>query len=67
MLPITPRVHALLTARWEAAGKPSAGWVFPNGGKFGHFSEDVAKDQHKKALDDSRVEAFVPKCSGLRL
>ena len=60
MLPITPRVHALLRARWEATGKPSEGWVFPNGSRLGHFNQDVAKDQHKKALEDSKVEAFVP-------
>lgn len=60
MLPITPRVYSLLKARWEAAGEPSRGWVFPNGGSLGHFTQDVAKDQHKKALEDSSVEEFVP-------
>jgi integrase len=60
MLPITPRVYSLLKTRWEEAGKPSEGWVFPNAGKLGHFNQDVAKDQHKRALKDSGVEAFVP-------
>jgi len=60
MLPMTPRVRALLFSRWESAGKPEDGYVFPSGAKLGHFNGDVSKDQHAKALDDSGVDAFVP-------
>ncbi len=60
MLPMTPRVHALLRARYEAAERPTDGWIFPSASKCGHFNGDAAKDQHKKALTDSGVEPFVP-------
>jgi integrase len=59
-LPMTPRVYQLLLARHEASGRPIESWVFPNTSKCGHFNGDVAKEQHKKALDDSGVESFVP-------
>jgi integrase len=60
VLPMTRRVHELLRGRHGAAGCPVDGWIFPSGGKYGHFDNNAAKDQHKKALDDSAVEAFVP-------
>jgi integrase len=59
-LPMTPRVHGVLSARWESAGKPVAGFLFPSAGKSGHVSQDGTKDQHKKALENSGVVAFVP-------
>ncbi|MGA2857368.1 MAG: site-specific integrase [Candidatus Sulfotelmatobacter sp.] len=60
MLPITPRVYSMLQGRWEAAGRPLDGWVFPSTSRCGHFNSDAAKDQHKKALEDSGVSGFVP-------
>jgi integrase len=57
---MTQRVYELLRERHEAARCPVDGWIFPSGGKCGHFDGNAAKDQHKKALDDSAVEAFVP-------
>lgn len=60
VLPMTPRVQALLSARWESAGKPREGYVFPSTAKAGHFDQNVAKDQHAKALEDSKVARFVP-------
>jgi integrase len=59
-LPLTPRVYSVLSARWESAGKPVAGFVFPSAGKSGHISQDGTKDQHKRALEDSGVAHFVP-------
>lgn len=59
-LPMTPRVHALLSARHEASGRPGDGWIFPSGSLVGHLNGDVAKEQHTKALDDCGVQAFVP-------
>jgi integrase len=58
-LPMTPRVHALLSARYAVAESVD-GWVFPSGGKSGHLNGDVTKDQHTKALVASGVQAFVP-------
>ena len=60
MLPMTPRVYALLRTRYESGGELSEGWIFPSTSKEGHFNGDTAKDQHKKALADSGVNPFVP-------
>lgn len=60
VLPMTPRVYGLLYARHEATGRPEDGWIFPSSSKSGHFNGDAAKEQHKKALDDSGVADFVP-------
>jgi integrase len=57
---MTPTVHALLKARYEAQGSPADGWVFPSGAKQGHLTGDGAKEQHTKALKDSGVAPFVP-------
>jgi len=60
ILPMTPRVYQLLRARHESLGRPSGSWVFPSGAKCGHFNENVAKDQHRKALEHSGVRRFEP-------
>src|SRR5262249_37394396 len=60
MLPMTPRAYGLLRDRRESAGRPTEGWVFPRSSECGAFNRDVAKNQHRKALSDSGVEAFVP-------
>jgi integrase len=60
MRPMTLRVYELLLARYEAAGRPIDGWIFPSASECGHFNADAAKDQHSKALDDSGVQDFVP-------
>ena len=60
MLPMTSRVDKLLRSRYEANARPSEGWTFPSSSKGGHFNGDAAKGQHKKALTDSGVKAFVP-------
>ena len=57
---MTPRVHALLLARFEAADKPEDGWIFPSSSVCGHFNGDAAREQHTKALDESGVKGFVP-------
>ncbi len=61
VLPMTPRVHALLMARYETAGKPEDGWVFPAPtDPANHITDGLTKFQHRKALDDSKVDGFVP-------
>jgi integrase len=60
MLPMTPRVYRSLRNRYEAAGCPEDGWVFPSGSRSGHLNGNATKDQHKKALEDSGVEPFPP-------
>jgi integrase len=58
-LPLTPRVRRILEQRWEAAGKPLEGWVWPAPTKGGHLEPSSLKKQHAKALKDSKVRAFV--------
>jgi integrase len=60
MLPTTPRVFESLLARYKAAGRPQDGWVFPSASRCGHFDGNAAKDQHKKPVESSGVEYFVP-------
>jgi len=60
VLPMTPHVHALLLARYEAAGQPAEGWLFPSGSSEGHLNGDGAKKQHARALQDSGVKPFEP-------
>lgn len=52
-LPMLPAVHEALFRRWEAAGRPKKGWVFPApiGTKSGHFEQDSAKNQHIEAIN----------------
>lgn len=57
MLPMVPAVYAALKARWELAGKPEAGWMFPAGSREGHLNKDTAKDQHKKAIERANAAA----------
>jgi integrase len=58
-LPLTPRVRALLEARWENAGRPQDGWVWPSSTKSGHIDHSTLKKQHRNALTLSGVRPFV--------
>jgi integrase len=60
VLPITPRVYALLKARHKDQKHPSEGWVFPTQSKHGHLEVQRAKRQHATALEESKVAPFVP-------
>ena len=55
---MVPEVYAVLKDRWEAAGRPEQGWVFPSDSAEGHLNKDTTKDQHEKALRDSGVTPF---------
>lgn len=57
MLPMVPAVYAMLKAKWEEAGKPEDGWLFPSSSSEGHFNKDTAKDQHRRALDSANAKA----------
>lgn len=58
-LPLTPRLRALLTVRWTAAGRPEEGWVFPAPTKSGHIDHSTLKKQHRNALKLSGVRGFL--------
>jgi len=59
VLPTTPRVRAILQGRWEAAGKPIEGYVWPAPSKSGHMEPSSLKKQHVRALRLSKVRPFV--------
>jgi integrase len=59
VLPLTSRARSILQARWDAAGRPSEGWVWSAPTLSGHFEKSTLKKQHKKALRLSRVRPFV--------
>jgi integrase len=58
-LPLTPRVRAVLEMRWEAAGRPAEGWLWPAPTKGGHIDHSSLKKQHLRALRLSGVRPFV--------
>ena len=59
MLPMSPRVRALLESRWEAAGKPLEGFIWPAPTMSGHLEPSSLKKQHANALRLSQVRPFV--------
>ena len=58
-LPLAPRVRAMLESRWEAAGKPLEGWIWPAPTKSGHVDHSTIKKRHLRALKLSGVRQFV--------
>jgi len=51
VLPMTPRVRGILEMRWEAAGKPTDGWVWTAPTRSGHIESSSLKKQHAKAFE----------------
>ncbi len=56
---MTEAVREVLERRWEAAGKPMEGSVWPAATKSGHIEPSALKKQHRRALALSRVRPFV--------
>jgi integrase len=69
VLPMTPRVRAILESRWESSGKPLEGWVWPAPTRSGHVEPSTLKKQHAKTFktlaeqakknDEKPLRAFV--------
>jgi integrase len=59
VLPMTPRVRAVLETRWKANGKPLDGYVWTAPTESGHVEPSSLKKQHAKALRLSKVRPFV--------
>ena len=57
VLPMTPRVRSLLDTRWDAAGKPSEGWVWAAPTSSGRIDHSSLKKQHAKAFRTANNEA----------
>ena len=41
----------MLEARWECAGKPIEGWVWPAATRSGHLESSSLKKQHRRAFE----------------
>jgi len=60
VVPMTPRVRAIFESRWDAAGKPGEGWVFPAmRARCGHVIANTIYEPHLKAIKDTGVRPFV--------
>ena len=59
VLPMTPRVRAILESRWEAAGKPLDGWIWSAPTRSGHVESSSLRKQHQNALRTCKVRPFV--------
>ncbi|MGO9604423.1 MAG: tyrosine-type recombinase/integrase [Candidatus Binataceae bacterium] len=59
-VPMTSRVYDILRVRWESAGKPDSGWVWPAPkAKAGHIVPNSIYEPHLRAVADSKVRPFV--------
>jgi integrase len=59
MIPMSPRVRAVIERRWEAAHRPAEGWVWAADTQSGHVEPSTTKKQHQRALRLSGVRPFV--------
>ena len=64
-LPMVRAVYSALRTRWEAAGRPESGWVFPSQSKCGHVT--TPKTAHATAIatankEKKQLEYFEPYC-----
>jgi len=57
VLPLTPRVRSVLEARWNAAGTPLEGWLWPAPTASGHIDHSSLKKQHAKTFRALNAEA----------
>jgi integrase len=46
VIPMSEQVHFILETRWELAGKPSEGWIWPAATKVGHVDHSTLKKKH---------------------
>lgn len=57
VLPMTPRLRTVLETRWNEAGKPLEGWLWPAESECGHIDHSSLKKQHVKAFRIVNEEA----------
>jgi len=58
-LPLTEDVRSVLETRWQSAGQPETGFVFPAPTRSGHIDHNTMKKQHRNALKLSGVRSFL--------
>ena len=54
VIPMTPRVRTVLESRWNGAGKPEEGWVWPATTRSGHAEPSSFRKQHAKTFKTMR-------------
>jgi integrase len=59
VIPMTPRVRAVLESRWNDTGRPEEGRIWPAPTRSGHIEPSSLRKQHTKALMLSNVRPFV--------
>jgi len=57
VIPMTPRVRAILQKRWEGAGRPVEGWVWTAPTRSGHIESSSLKKQHANTFKKLQEEA----------
>jgi integrase len=57
ILPMTPRVRSVLEVRWDAAGKPAEGWIWPALTRSGHIEPSSLRKQHAKTFETIAEQA----------
>ncbi len=51
VIPMTPRVRAVLEARWKAAEKPEEGWIWPAQTRSGHVEPSSLRKHHAHTFE----------------
>jgi integrase len=59
IIPLTPRVRAILESQSESTGKPQEGWVWPAPTYSEHVEPSSLRKQHAAAIRASKVRPFV--------
>lgn len=59
MIPLSPRVRAILERHWQRAQHPTVGWVWPAETRSGHMEPSTVRKHHNEALATSGVAPFV--------
>jgi integrase len=54
---LTPRVRFILETRWEFAGKPTEGWVWPAPTRCDHVNHASLKKQHIRTFKTANAQA----------
>jgi integrase len=57
VIPMTLRVRSVLESRWNGAGKPEEGWVWPATTRSGHVEPSSLRKQHARAFKTIAEEA----------
>ena len=55
VVPMTSRLKFVLETRWELAGWPAEGWVWPAETKSGRFEQSTLIKRHRKALAAAKI------------